>query len=203
MMRTVTLTERRFVSVDPCKCIGCSICEFVCALEKEGEPNPTKSRIRVIHLNPMFNLTVACRFCEDAPCIRACPRDAIKQSGKGGILIIDEKRCDGCVLCIQACPYGGIMLDPDKGVAIACDLCDGEPKCVEFCPEEALKVVSDDEYFNKALSSTLERLPKEAEKIISAFKNRRLDEIFMEAEERTRRLEEKIRALRSRWMSKK
>jgi len=194
-MDRVGFTARRFVSVNPSKCIGCSLCEFVCALEKEGEPNPLKSRIRVIHLNPIFNLTVTCRFCENAPCVRACPRNAIKQSERGGILIIDEEKCDGCVLCIQACPYGGIMLHPEKPLVIACDLCDGEPKCVKYCPEEALEVVSDDKYFTEALSSTIERIPSVIEKISSEIKGKRWEGMFAEAEERNRRLEEKLKAL--------
>jgi Fe-S-cluster-containing hydrogenase component 2 len=196
MMEKLGFTTRNFISVDPSKCIGCSICEFVCALEKEGEPNPIKSRIRVIHLNPLFNLAVACRFCDRAPCVRACPHNAIKQSERGGILIIDEKKCDGCVLCIQACPYGGIMLDPDKGVVIACDLCNGAPKCIEFCPEEALSLVSDDECFNKALYSAIEKLPKEIERISNIIKSRGWESLFTEAEERNRRLEEKLKTLK-------
>lgn len=195
MTRKVSF-NRNFVAVDPSKCIGCSICEFVCALEKENEPNPIKSRIRVIHLNPAFNLAVACRFCENAPCIRACPRNAIKQSERGGVLIIDEDKCDGCVLCIQACPYGGIMLDPDRRVVIACDLCNGEPKCIEFCPEEALKLVSEDKLFNEMLHSTVEKLPKTLEEVSSIVKSGKLNGIFAEAEERARRIEEKLRALK-------
>lgn len=203
MAKRLVPIERKFVSVEPSKCIGCSICEFVCAIEKAGEPNPMKSRIRVIHLNPMFNIAIACRFCEDAPCVRACPRDAIKQSEKGGILLIDETKCDGCVLCVQACPYGGMMLDPDKGVVIACDLCNGEPKCVEFCPEEALKVVSEDESFSKALQSTIAELPKLAERIVDTIKGGRVDELFMEAEEKARRIEEKLRAMKEKLIALK
>ncbi len=195
-MEKLELSARQFVSVNPSKCIGCSLCEFVCALEKEGDPNPLKSRIRVIHLNTMFNLAVTCRFCENAPCIRACPRDAIKQSEKGGILLIDEDKCDGCVLCVQACPYGGMMLHPEKGVVIACDLCDGEPKCIEYCPEEALELVSDDKYFNEALLSTIEKLPKEIERLLNVIKSRNWADIFTEVEERTRRLEEKLKTLK-------
>jgi len=145
----------------------------------------------------MLNLAVTCRFCENAPCIRACPRDAIKQSEKGGILLIDENRCDGCVLCVQACPYGGMMLHPEKGVVIACDLCDGEPKCIEYCPEEALELVSDDKYFNEALISTIEKLPKEIERLSNVIKSRNWTEIFAEAEERAQRLEEKLKNLKT------
>lgn len=194
-MSGVGFVARRFVSVNPSKCIGCSLCEFVCAMEKEGEPNPLKSRIRVIHLNPIFNLAVVCRFCENAPCVRACPRNAIKQSEMGGILIIDEDKCDGCVLCVQACPYGGIMLHPEKPLVIACDLCGGEPKCIEYCPEEALELVSDDRRFNEVLSSTIEKIPAVVEKLIDDIKGRRWASIFAEAEERNRRLEDKLKAL--------
>ena len=188
-------TTRSFIVVDPSKCIGCSLCEFVCALEKEGDPNPLKSRIRVIRLNPMLNLTVACRFCEDAACVRACPRNAIKQSERGGILIIDEDKCDGCVLCVQACPYGGIMLHPDKPVVIACDLCNGEPKCIKYCPEEALELTSEDKYFDEILSSVVKKLPDEIERLMDLIKSRNWESIFVEAEERNRRLEEKLKAL--------
>ena len=188
-------TTRSFIVVDPSKCIGCSLCEFVCALEKEGDPNPLKSRIRVIRLNPMLNLTVACRFCEDAACVRACPRNAIKQSERGGILIIDEDKCDGCVLCVQACPYGGIMLHPDKPVVIACDLCNGEPKCIKYCPEEALELTSEDKYFDEILSSVVKKLPDEIERLMDLIKSRNWESIFIEAEERNRRLEEKLKVL--------
>ncbi|MEM1515307.1 MAG: 4Fe-4S dicluster domain-containing protein [Candidatus Bathyarchaeia archaeon] len=203
MNKSLTFIGRKFVSVEPSKCIGCSLCEFACALEKEGEPNPIKSRIRVIHLNPMFNITVTCRFCEGAPCVRACPRDAIKQSERGGILIIDESKCDGCILCVQACPYGGMMLDPDKGIVIACDLCNGEPKCVEFCPEEALKIVSEDQHFTKALQSTIEELPRGVERIINTVKSGRIDELFLEAEEKAKRIEDKLKSMKEKFLKTK
>ncbi len=187
--------ERRFVAVDPNKCTGCSLCEFVCSLEKENEPNPLKSRIRVIRLSPILNLAITCRFCKDAPCVRACPHGAIKQSERGSILIIDEKKCDGCVLCVQACPYGGIMLHPEKGIVITCDLCDGEPKCVKYCPEEALELTSEDKYFDETLSSTVKKLPDEIEKLAGLIRSRNLESLFAEAAARNQRLEEKLKVL--------
>jgi Fe-S-cluster-containing hydrogenase component 2 len=37
----------------------------------------------------------------------------------------------------MACPFGQIIVGP-RGKAEKCDLCLGEPTCVEFCPSGAL-----------------------------------------------------------------
>jgi len=135
---------RQFVAADPARCIGCGLCEFACALEKEGKLDATKSRIRVIRLSPVANTAVACRFCENAPCVRACLRDALYQDEKGIIHVEDEK-CDLCGWCIEACPYGAIVLDPERATVLICDLCGGEPKCIEICPTEALTLATEEE----------------------------------------------------------
>lgn len=141
---------RRFVAADPDKCVGCGICEYVCSMEKEKVFNPLKSRIRVVRLNLIANVAIACRLCEDAPCVAACPREALSQSEETGVIMVDEDKCDGCGWCIEACEFGAITLHPDRKVVIVCDLCGGEPKCVDWCPEEALKLVTRDELATKA-----------------------------------------------------
>jgi len=65
-------------------------------MEHEKTFNPAKSRIRVVRLNPFLNLAVACRLCEDAPCVAACPRDALSQSKERGTILVDEEKCNGC-----------------------------------------------------------------------------------------------------------
>lgn len=83
-------------------------------------------------------------------------------------LVVDQIRCDGCRLCELVCslrlygefnpsrsairvskaekrgiyvpvisPSGGLLFDPD-GALIECDLCDGSPRCVEICPNDAV-----------------------------------------------------------------
>ncbi|MCK4791291.1 MAG: 4Fe-4S binding protein [Desulfobacteraceae bacterium] len=47
--------------------------------------------------------------------------------------------CTGCELCIEACPFGAISIDPLNNTAIICDLCDGSPQCVKWCPTGALE----------------------------------------------------------------
>ena len=190
-------TSRKFVSVDPAKCTGCGICEYVCASEKCEHWTPLGSTIRVMRITPMLNAAMTCKFCKDAPCVKACPEDALVQS-ENGVIIVDEKKCSACDWCIQACPYGGLILDPDKRVAIACDLCDGEPKCIESCPEEALELVSDDEAVEKKWKAALEKIPSQAEKITDAVKKRHWTGIMSEAEERAKKTTEKLETISKR-----
>ncbi|MGQ9539436.1 MAG: 4Fe-4S dicluster domain-containing protein [Candidatus Bathycorpusculaceae bacterium] len=191
--------SKKFVAVDPGKCTGCSLCEYVCVLEK-NEPlwNPLRSRIRVIRLAPAFNAALTCRFCKDAPCVRACSRNALTQSEEGFILV-DEAKCDRCGWCIQACPYGGISLHPDKTSVLVCDLCNGEPKCVEFCPEEALELVTEDEAVNKKWMAAMEKIPSDIEKLTNLVERREWAVLFAEAEERAKRLSEKLEAINKKW----
>ena len=153
---------RKFVAADPDKCVGCSVCEYICSFEKEKVFNPLKSRIRSVRLRPPINLAVTCRLCENPPCVTACPRDALEQSEETGVILVDADKCNGCGWCIEACDYGAITLHPEKRVVIACDLCDGKPKCVEWCPEEALDFVTPDALAQKARRSAVKKLFREA-----------------------------------------
>jgi carbon-monoxide dehydrogenase iron sulfur subunit len=203
-MSLAKFESRKFVSVDPGKCTGCGICEYACAIEKEESlGNPLCSRIRVIRMTPLFNFALACRACEDAPCVKACPEKALTQSENTGIIMVKDKKCKGCDWCVQACPHGGIMIHSDTGKAVACDLCSGEPKCVEFCPEEALELVSSDEEAEQKFNSALEKLPAETERLANIAKNREWNSLLADAEERAMKVNEKLEALKKKANSKK
>ena len=131
-------TVNQFVNCDPQKCVGCDICELACSWEKEKVFNPSKSRIRAVRLEQVKNMALACRICKDAPCVVACPEDALSQSKETGAIAVDEDKCDGCGWCIEACEYGAVTLHPTKRKAIVCDTCNGEPKCIQMCPDGAL-----------------------------------------------------------------
>jgi Fe-S-cluster-containing hydrogenase component 2 len=156
--------ERKFVSCDPDKCVGCQICEFACSMATEKVFNPSKSRIRVVRMNQLTNMAVACRLCEDPPCVAACPRDALTQSEETGVILVDKDACNGCGWCIEACDYGAIMLHPDSKVAFVCDRCKGKgvAQCVKWCPEEALTLVTSDVLAQKARINAVKKLFQES-----------------------------------------
>jgi Fe-S-cluster-containing hydrogenase component 2 len=82
-------------------------------------------------------------MCENPPCVKACPRDALTQAEDGRI-IVDEGKCTGCGLCIEACDFGALTLHPIRRIPIVCDLCNGTPLCIEACPEDALNLTTRD-----------------------------------------------------------
>ena len=150
-------TERKFVAADPEKCTGCSICELVCSLEKEKVFSLHYSRIKVVRLHGILNVVTACRFCEDAKCVKVCPREALMQLEETGIISVDDEKCNACGWCIEACDFGAITIHSDKPTVLICDLCNGEPKCVEWCPEEALSLMTEEELNRKMQAATLRK----------------------------------------------
>jgi carbon-monoxide dehydrogenase iron sulfur subunit len=119
-------------------CSGCETCQLMCSLEHNGSFNPKKARIKVTHLSVGITIPVTCQQCEDPWCQRACPEKAIVQHPKLDLVVVDEKKCTGCAACIGACPFGIMVYDPEAKKAIKCDLCGGNPACVQYCPSKVL-----------------------------------------------------------------
>jgi Fe-S-cluster-containing hydrogenase component 2 len=131
---------KKRIQVFPERCIGCRSCELACSLEKENQFKPSDSRVGLlISQTDTTCFPVVCFQCEDAPCLDACPAEAIKRNKASGIVKIFEDDCTGCGECLSACPFGNILLDREQAKAKKCDLCDGNPACVEFCPTQALQ----------------------------------------------------------------
>ncbi|RLG79461.1 MAG: 4Fe-4S dicluster domain-containing protein [Thermoprotei archaeon] len=131
---------KRLIAVDPSKCSGCRYCELWCSFAHEGVFSPSLSRISVVKDDRMgMDYPVVCRMCSPAPCIKACPHNALVQTEEGIIRVIEE-RCTGCGRCVKACPFGAVKMHPAKAKPLICDLCGGgEPVCVLKCPTGALR----------------------------------------------------------------
>jgi len=136
-----------FIVVYPDKCTGCQICELACSLYNERECNPEKARIRIVRVEEdgiIYTIPVVCQQCEKPLCMEMCPVEAISRTPETGAIVVNKDKCLGCKRCAYACPYGAITVDPDRGFAVKCTLCDGNPQCVEFCPKNALEYVRAD-----------------------------------------------------------
>lgn len=56
------------------------------------------------------------------------------------IIHIDEEKCNGCGLCIPACPEGALQLIDGKARLISDLMCDGLGACIGECPEGAITI---------------------------------------------------------------
>ncbi len=120
-------------------CTGCQICETVCSLIKTGQIMPELARLKVERepFEGRFSPRV-CHQCSLPECLKACPEGAIGVFPQTGAILIESKTCLGCGSCAEACPYDMIVLDAGRAKSFKCDLCGGQPECVEACPTHAL-----------------------------------------------------------------
>lgn len=129
-------TERKTVktiNIDVDKCNGCRACEVICsafhAAPRYSSNNPARSRIRVIH-EPLRDVYVPV-YAGDYAAAECAGRDKY---------IIDGKEYDECAFCRAACPSREEFKEPDSGLPLKCDMCEGEeePLCVKWCLVDAL-----------------------------------------------------------------
>jgi molybdopterin-containing oxidoreductase family iron-sulfur binding subunit len=141
--------------IDLERCIGCQACVVACKMENGidrgswmrvempgGQPLDTASGI--FPEVELQYLPVTCMHCQQPPCGDACPTGAIYKR-IDGIVVLVPSLCNGCEVCLSACPYGVIQWDDITGVARKCHLCSHrvdqglEPYCVICCEGQALR----------------------------------------------------------------
>jgi len=154
--------ERKFIVSDPEKCTGCRICELVCSAVKEKGFNPLFSRIRTVRAGPLLNVSIACRLCKEPTCVKSCPRKALTKDEANGVILVDYDRCSGCCWCVEMCEFGVMVSHLEKKNVIVCDLCGGNPKCVEFCPKEALSFKTAEEVGQSMRRKAVQKLIEES-----------------------------------------
>jgi Fe-S-cluster-containing dehydrogenase component len=141
----------RWVKVlDQSRCIGCHACTTACKSENEVPVGVTRTYVKSVDVGVFpqasraFQVT-RCNQCEDAPCVTACPTQAMYRR-EDGIVDFDKSICIGCKACMAACPYDAIFINPEDHSAEKCNMCAHrldiglEPACVTVCPTEAILV---------------------------------------------------------------
>ena len=120
-------------------CSGCRACEVVCVAQHEGSFGTAAARIHVTKIEPLgVDHPYLCRLCSDAPCLDACPEDALYRDATTGAILLVSDDCLGCSACADACPFGAVTLHPETGLALICDLCGGEAACIKRCATGAI-----------------------------------------------------------------
>jgi carbon-monoxide dehydrogenase iron sulfur subunit len=126
------------ISVDVNRCSGCRQCEMTCSFKNEGVFSPSLARITVTKEDSLgWDLPIVCWHCELCKAMENCPRKAL-QRNEEGLIVINRKKCTGCKKCSEMCVIGAIKLHPERNTPLICNLCGGEPLCVQNCPTEAL-----------------------------------------------------------------
>ncbi len=133
----------RILVVDPERCTGCRICEAACSYQHYGEFNPRRSYITVLkrESDGLF-VPMVCQHCAKPLCVEACPTGALYQYGSA--VFLDKSKCIECRQCVNACPFGGVGIDPVTLQVVKCDLCGGDPQCARRCPTGAISYVRAD-----------------------------------------------------------
>lgn len=121
------------IRIDADKCNGCRTCEVVCsafhASPKYSSNNPARARIHVTS-HRLKNIWVPV-FAGEYAVAECAGRDKYT---------IDGKEYDECGFCRAACPSREEFKEPDSGLPLKCDMCEGEekPLCVTWCLNDVL-----------------------------------------------------------------
>ena len=83
------------------------------------------------------------------------------------IIEIDDEKCDGCGLCIPACPEGALQLIDGKLRLVSELFCDGLGACIRSCPKGAIRVVEREaEPYNER--EVIKRMIKQGSNVVKA-----------------------------------
>jgi anaerobic dimethyl sulfoxide reductase subunit B len=131
------------------RCIKCKACEIACQQWKGIKTGTVKLR-RVNEVTKgvfpgveRHFLSISCRHCAKAPCIEVCPTRAIVKRADG-VVVVEQDKCSGCRVCLEACPFGAPQFN-DDGLMQICDMCLDRiekkqmPMCAATCPTQALR----------------------------------------------------------------
>jgi dimethyl sulfoxide reductase iron-sulfur subunit len=158
--------ERWVMVIDLAKCDGCKQCMQACK-SGHGLPEDNHHWINVwqeegpggAYFRPR-----PCMQCDKSPCVQVCPV-AATYATPNGIVVVDNRQCIGCRMCMVACPYDAryfwwsdpppthhapedytpeLTMPARRGTIGKCVFCADYlqqsrlPRCVQQCPKDVL-----------------------------------------------------------------
>ena len=133
-------------AIDLRKCIGCHACTIACKAEHDIPVGVNRCWVKTVEKGTFpdtrrFFFPVLCNQCDEAPCAKICPTNALFKR-RDGIVDLHGDSCIGCRACMVACPYDQLFIDPNTHTAEKCNFCANRvenellPACVSVCPTE-------------------------------------------------------------------
>ncbi|QGU94050.1 4Fe-4S dicluster domain-containing protein [Clostridium bovifaecis] len=129
----------KILIISPEKCTDCRTCVMACSFNKTKSFNPQNAAVSVYNYEEVaLSVPIMCMQCEDPSCMKVCTVNAISKN-EDGTVIVDNKKCIGCKLCISACQFGNMSFNSKNKAMVKCDLCNGDPMCAKLCPSGAIQ----------------------------------------------------------------
>ncbi len=197
----------KVIFVDVERCVGCRHCEMACSVEHSeskdlfkmiNEKPQAQPRIKVGLGIDLMTFPNKCQHCDPAPCIDACPTDAIEREAEFNSVQVKKNKCISCGMCAMVCPNDSIdfrKVETDgNDVAYKCDYCldrlkEGQkPACVEACRTESL-------LFVEAKKASSKKQTKLFRNITSQIRGRGSHETVPENIKAYKKLQEKVAQL--------
>lgn len=110
------------------RCIGCRRCVEGCVAANAVPSYGWRTLVlereapRAIGQKREF-IPVLCNQCNNPPCVRACPVTATYKDPQNGIVMMDNRKCIGCKICMAACPYDARYYNEERDAVDKCDFC--------------------------------------------------------------------------------
>jgi Fe-S-cluster-containing hydrogenase component 2 len=139
MTNTTTIVARGRVVFDPAWCRTCKVCEVACSILKEGQARPALARLRILFDEFAASDPITgrlCAHCADAPCLAACPNQAMTRDGAHRRVLFIAETAPVCMKCRAACPCRTPVRHPEaksRSSAIMYDRAE-VPLCLAVCP---------------------------------------------------------------------
>jgi protein NrfC len=89
-------------------------------------------------------IPILCNQCNLPQCTRVCPTKATYKDKTTGIVLMDIKKCIGCLTCQEGCPYNARYFNEEKKAVDKCNFCwdtrlskgEKDTACAHACPAD-------------------------------------------------------------------